>query len=161
MKSTCYLGDPLLEKAMGLALEEAGKAALKGDIPVGAVLLWEDEVVAADHNRREADNDPLAHAEMLVIAEASKALGRWRLDKARLVVTLEPCPMCMGAILQARIPFLAYGADDPKAGFAGTLYDLSADPRMNHRVDVLRGLRRQEASELLSRFFEGLRQGRG
>lgn len=143
---------------MELALEEAERALALGEVPVGAVLLWEGRVLARGHNLREARADPLAHAECLVIAEAAERLGRWRLAGAALVVTLEPCPMCMGAILQARIPLLVYGAADPRAGAAGSLYDLSDDPRLNHRVEVRRGVRADEASALLRAFF-GERRG--
>lgn len=150
---SCYFDEPWLERAMDMALEEAGKAALVDEVPVGAVLFWDGEPIARAHNAREVRRDPFAHAECLVIAEAARKLDRWRLDRAALVVTLEPCLMCMGALLQARVPLLVYGADDPRAGAAGTLYDLSRDPRLNHAVRVVRGVRREAASELLSRFF--------
>ncbi|MBI5018525.1 MAG: nucleoside deaminase [Deltaproteobacteria bacterium] len=143
---------------MDQALAEARVALDRGEVPVGAVIVWEGRVVARAHNLREARADPLAHAECLAIAGAAEQLGRWRLDAATLVVTLEPCLMCMGALLQARIPRLVYGAADPKAGAAGTLYDLSDDPRLNHRVDVQRGVRAGEASRLLKAFFEGRRR---
>lgn len=150
---TCYLDPPWLDGAMGAALGEAEAAAAKGEVPVGAALFWEGEIVARAHNLREIRRDPLAHAECLALAEAAKKLGRWRLDRAVMVVTLEPCLMCMGALLQARVPLLVYGADDPKAGAAGTLYDVSRDPRLNHAMRVVRGVRREEAAELLRRFF--------
>ena len=146
---------------MDLALEEAAHALRAGEVPVGAVVLWGERVVSRAHNLRESRRDPLAHAECLAIGEAARALGRWRLEEATLVVTLEPCLMCMGAILQARIPRLVYGAPDPKAGAAGTLYDLSDDPRLNHRVEVVRGVREAEASALLRAFFEGCRTAGG
>ncbi len=152
--AACYGSAPFLEEVMDLALAEARAAYDAGEVPVGAVILWEGEVFSRGHNLREAAGDPLAHAEMLAIAAAARRLGRWRLNRATLVVTLEPCPMCMGAVLQARIPRLVYGAADPKAGTCGTLYDLSDDPRLNHRVEVVRGVREAEAGELLSRFFE-------
>ncbi len=145
---------------MGLALAEAEAALALGEVPVGAVLLWGERVLAHAHNLRETRADPFAHAECLAIAEAARQLGRWRLSEATLVVTLEPCPMCMGALLQARIPRLVYGAADPKAGAAGTLYDLSDDPRLNHRVQVVRGVREAEAAGLLRRFFQ-CRRGAG
>jgi tRNA(adenine34) deaminase len=142
---------------MDLALMEAEIALGKGEVPVGAVVLWGDRVVARAHNLREARSDPLAHAEMLAISDAARQLGRWRLDQATLVVTLEPCPMCMGAVLQARIPRLVFGASDPKAGAAGSLYDLSDDPRLNHRVTLRRGVREGDAARLLRTFFGGRR----
>lgn len=145
---------------MGFALAEAEEALARGEVPVGAVLFWGERVLARAHNLRETRADPLAHAECLVIAEAARRLGRWRLSEATLVVTLEPCPMCMGALLQARIPRLVYGAPDPKAGAAGTLYDLADDPRLNHRIQVVRGVRAEESAELLRRFFRG-RRGAG
>jgi tRNA(adenine34) deaminase len=158
-QTPCYLRAPLIGEAMGLALAEAEEALILGEVPVGAVLLWGDRVLTRAHNLRETRADPLAHAECLAIAEASRLLGRWRLAEATLVVTLEPCPMCMGAVLQARIPRLVYGAADPKAGAAGTLYDLSDDPRLNHRVQVVRGVRETEAAELMRRFFRRRRGG--
>ena len=142
---------------MEQALIEAERAMKAGEVPVGAVILWGDGIVARAHNLRESRCDPIAHAECLAIAEAARVLGRWRLDAATIVVTLEPCIMCMGAILQARIPRLVYGAADPKAGAAGTLYDLGDDPRLNHKVEVLRGVREAEASRLLRGFFEACR----
>lgn len=148
---------PCLDEAMGLALEEARAAAGKGEVPVGAVLLWDGRVLARGHNQRETHGDPLAHAECVVLREAARRVGRWRLDRAVLVVTLEPCPMCMGAMIQARVPVLVYGAPDPRAGAAGTLYDLSDDPRLNHRIRVVRGVRRVEAAEVLQEFFRGRR----
>jgi len=138
---------------MGIALAEAACAGRDGEVPVGAVLVWDGQIIAADHNRREQRADPLAHAELLVIGAAARQLGRWRLERAALVVTLEPCPMCMGAVLQARIPLLAYGAADPKAGAAGSLFDLADDPRLNHAVTVLRGVQGDAAGALLQTFF--------
>jgi len=144
---------------MGLALAEAEAALALGEVPVGAVLLWGDDVLCRAHNLRETRADPLAHAECLVLAAAAQRLGRWRLAEATVVVTLEPCLMCMGALLQARVPRLVYGAADPKAGAAGTLYDLADDPRLNHRIEVVRGVRAAEAGELLSLFFRQRRSG--
>ena len=143
---------------MGIALAEAAVAGRTGDVPVGAALVWDGQIIARDHNRREERADPLAHAELLVIGAAARHLGSWRLAKAALVVTLEPCPMCMGAVLQARIPLLVYGAADPKAGAAGSLFDLADDPRLNHAVQVVRGVRGNEASALLTAFFRERRQ---
>ena len=142
---------------MELALEEARQALTRGEVPVGAVVLWEGRVIARGHNLRETLQDPMAHAECVALRQAARVVGRWRLDRAALVVTLEPCPMCMGAALQARVPVLVYGAGDPKAGAAGSLYDLSDDPRLNHSMRVVRGVRETEAAELLRRFFGGRR----
>jgi tRNA(adenine34) deaminase len=144
---------------MGLALVEAEAALALGEVPVGAVLLWGEVVLCRAHNLRETRADPLAHAECLVIAAAARRLGRWRLADATVVVTLEPCPMCMGALLQARVPRLVYGAADPKAGAAGTLYDLTDDPRLNHRIEVVRGVRADDAAALLRTFFRKRRGG--
>jgi tRNA(adenine34) deaminase len=156
-RAACYLPALLLDQAMGIALAEAAQAGRQGEVPVGAALVWGGQILARDHNRREERADPLAHAELLVIREAARQLGRWRLERAALVVSLEPCPMCMGAVLQARIPVLAYGAADPKAGAAGSLFDLADDPRLNHAVEVVRGVRGEEAGELLRRFFQAKR----
>ncbi len=142
---------------MELALKEARRALVRGEVPVGAVVLWDGRVVARGHNLRETLQDPLAHAECIALRQAARAVGRWRLDRAVLVATLEPCPMCMGAALQARVPVLVYGASDPRAGAAGSLYDLSDDPRLNHSMRVVRGVREAEAAELLRRFF-GIRR---
>lgn len=139
---------------MDIALEQAKMAAAANETPVGAALLWNDKVIACAHNLRETRTNPLAHAECLAIGEASQKLGRWRLTEATIVVTLEPCLMCMGAILQARIPRLVFGASDPKGGAAGTLYDLSADPRLNHEIQVLRGLRVDDCAGILRDFFQ-------
>jgi tRNA(adenine34) deaminase len=154
---SCYFERPWLEEAMNAALEEARLAALEGEVPVGALVYWDGEIVATGRNARERNHDPLAHAECIAIAEASRKLERWRLDRALMVVTLEPCPMCMGALLQARVPLLVFGADDAKAGAAGSLYDLGHDPRLNHRIEVVRGVRREECAKVLSDFFAARR----
>ncbi|PLX45544.1 MAG: tRNA-specific adenosine deaminase [Deltaproteobacteria bacterium] len=138
---------------MGVALAEARLAAKMGEVPVGAALYISGELISRAHNVREADNNPLGHAECLVIKEAAEKVGSWRLEDAALVVTLEPCTMCMGAMIQARVPLLIYGADDMRAGAAGSLYDLADDPRLNHRIEVIRGVRREEAAALLKGFF--------
>jgi tRNA(adenine34) deaminase len=150
---SCYFERPWLESAMEIALEEARLAALEGEVPVGALVYWDGELVARGRNAREAKRDPFAHAECIALAEAARKLERWRLDRALMVVTLEPCPMCMGALLQARVPLLAFGADDAKAGAAGSLYDLAHDPRLNHSIEVTRGIRREECAAVLSDFF--------
>jgi len=147
------------EEAMAVALAEAARAPAHGDVPVGAVAVVDGSIVAARHNERELRGDPTAHAELLAIADAAAVLGRWRLTNVTLVVTLEPCPMCAGALVGARIPRLVYGAADPKAGACGSLYNLCADPRLNHEVAVDTGLRAEEASVLLTQFFERTRRG--
>ncbi|MDA8148441.1 MAG: nucleoside deaminase [Actinomycetota bacterium] len=147
------------DEAMAVALAEAARAPAHGDVPVGAVALVDGSIVAARHNERELRGDPTAHAELLAIADAAAVLGRWRLTNVTLVVTLEPCPMCAGALLGARVPRLVYGAADPKAGACGSLYNLCADPRLNHEVAVDAGLRAEEASVLLTQFFERTRRG--
>ncbi len=138
---------------MGLALEEAAAAGAHGDVPIGAVALVDGEVVARRHNEREATSDPTAHAELLCLRDAATARGAWRLDDLTLVVTLEPCPMCAGALWAARVARVVFGAADPKAGAAGSLYNLCADPRLNHEVEVVPGVRADEAAALLQAFF--------
>jgi tRNA(adenine34) deaminase len=146
------------EEAMTLALAEADAAAAAGDVPVGAVVLGPDgEVLARRHNERERRQDPVAHAELLAIQDAAAALGQWRLTDCTVVVTLEPCPMCAGALVAARVGRVVFGAADPKAGATGTLYNLCADPRLNHEVDVVAGVRAAECSGRLSSFFAGRR----
>ena len=141
------------EAAMGLALEEAGAALAHGDVPVGAVALHEGRVVASRHNEREHRGDPTAHAELLAMADAATALGTWRLTDVTLVVTLEPCLMCAGGLVAARVGRLVFGAVDLKAGACGSLYNLCADPRLNHEVPITPGVRAGEASEQLRVFF--------
>lgn len=139
---------------MRQALKAAAEAAASGDVPVGAVLLdASGEVVAADRNRREELTDPTAHAEMLVISARAREIGDWRLTGHTLVVTLEPCPMCAGAAVLARLDRIVYGAADLKAGAAWSLYNIPQDRRLNHRVDLIDGVLGDEASELLARFF--------
>jgi tRNA(adenine34) deaminase len=138
---------------MSLALEEARVAGSLGDVPIGAVLVRGEEVLARAGNARERDRDPTAHAELLVIREASKTLGEWRLDGCELFVTLEPCAMCAGAMVLARLPRLVYATADPKAGFAGSLGDLVRDPRLNHRLEVTTGVLETECAEMLRAFF--------
>ena len=146
-----------LHKAMGLALDEAQAAAEHGDVPVGAVLLRDGQVVARRHNEREATGDPTAHAEILALRDAAAAVGTWRLDDCTMIVTLEPCPMCAGAMVNARLGRLIYGANDPKAGAVGSLMNLVADPRLNHRVPVTAGIRADDAGRLLVEFFAARR----
>jgi tRNA(adenine34) deaminase len=142
---------------MALALAEARRAAEAGEVPVGAVTLVNGVVVAARHNEREASNDPTAHAEMLALRDTAARLGDWRLGEVTLVVTLEPCPMCAGALWAARVGRLVYGATDPRAGSCGTLYNLCVDPRLNHELPVTSGVAAAECSTLLSSFFAAKR----
>ena len=139
---------------MAVALEEAARAAAHGDVPVGCVVLGADgAVLASRHNERERLGDPTAHAEMLALRDAAHATGGWRLDGATVVVSLEPCPMCAGALVAARVARVVFGAPDPKAGAVGSLYNLCVDPRLNHEVSVRHGVRGEEASRLLTEFF--------
>ena len=141
------------EAAMELALEEAEAAAGHGDVPIGAVALRGLDVVARRHNERELRGDPTAHAELLALRDAAAAVGSWRLDDVTLVVTLEPCPMCAGALVASRTGRLVFGASDPRAGACGSLYNLCADPRLNHELPVTGGLLAERASGLLETFF--------
>jgi tRNA(adenine34) deaminase len=139
--------------AMGLALDAARLAASAGEVPVGAVLLRDGQPLAVAGNRREADRDPTAHAEILVLREAAELLGTWRLDGTELVVTLEPCAMCAGALVAARVSRLVFGAMDERYGAVGSRYNLLSDPRLNHELAQLGGVRATESSELLRSFF--------
>src|SRR5512133_1450537 len=141
------------------ALRIAREAGVRGEVPVGAVALCDGQIVGRGGNAREGAADPTAHAELLAIQEAARTLGRWRLTGVTLVVTLEPCAMCAGAMVLARIDRLVFGASDPKAGAVGSLMDLSADPRLNHRFPVERGVRAEECSALLKAFFRARRGG--
>ena len=144
---------PRDEHFMRLALREAERALEHEDVPIGCVIAHEGEVLAAAGNERELRGDPTAHAEVLALREASRALGEWRLSGTAVYVTLEPCAMCAGAIVLARVPRVVYGADDPKAGAAGSVFDVLAEPRLNHRPEVAAGLLAGESAELLRRFF--------
>ena len=145
------------DEYMCQALSQARQGEAEGDVPIGAVVAREGKVISAAHNRRIIDADPTAHAEMLAIRAAAAALGDWRLAGCTLVVTLEPCCMCAGAIVLARIERVVYGAADPKAGAVDTLYRLCDDPRLNHQVQVIAGLRADEARTMLSNFFRAQR----
>jgi len=145
------------ELFMRLALREAERALEHDDVPVGAVIVCGGEVIGAGHNERELREDPSAHAEMLAIREAARALGSWRLLDTVLYVTLEPCAMCAGAIVLGRIPRVVYGTADPKAGAAGSVLDVLAEPRLNHRPEVAGGLLAAECAELLQAFFRSRR----
>ena len=143
---------------MSLALREAEQAFREDEVPVGAVIVHEGRIVASAHNQREQLHDPTAHAEMIAITQAAESLRSWRLDGCTLYVTLEPCPMCAGAVLLARIPWLVYGATDPKAGAVDSLFHLLNDSRLNHRVQVIPNMLADRCGEILSRFFQGKRQ---
>jgi tRNA(adenine34) deaminase len=144
---------------MEVALAEARAAIAHDDVPVGAIVVHQPtgSVVARAHNERERSGDPSAHAELLALRAAARAAGTWRLDEHALVVTLEPCPMCAGAVWAARVGLLVYGAADPKAGAAGSLYNFAADPRLNHATEVVRGVRAGECAALLTDFFTSRR----
>lgn len=142
---------------MALALAAAREAPAHGDVPVGAVALVGGLVVASRHNERERGADPTAHAEILALRDAAAVLGRWRLSDVTLVVTLEPCPMCAGALVAARIGRVVFGAFDPRAGAVGTLYNLCQDPRLNHEVTVTEGVCAAECADLLTSFFAARR----
>ena len=146
---------------MAEALAEARRAAAMGEVPIGAVVVRGEEVVGRGHNRREVDGDPLAHAELLAIREAARTCTGWRLTGCTMYATLEPCPMCAGALVASRIERLVYGAADPKAGFCGSLGNLTQDPRLNHRLEVSSGVLAEESAALLRGFFGGLRQPKG
>jgi tRNA(adenine34) deaminase len=139
---------------MRLALAQARRAAEHDDVPIGAVVVREDDVIAAAHNERELRKDPTAHAEVLALRAASEALGTWRLDDCTLYVTLEPCPMCAGALVLARLERLVYGPQDPKAGAAYSLYNIVGDPRLNHQVEIVAGIEEETSAQLLRDFFE-------
>jgi tRNA(adenine34) deaminase len=145
--------------AMGLALAEAASAVPDGDVPVGAVAVWKGRVIASRHNEREKNGDPTAHAELLALADAAAVVGSWRLSDVTLFVTLEPCAMCAGGLVAARLGRLVFGAADLKAGACGSLYNLCDDPRLNHRVPVTFGVRAAESSAQLAGFFAGRRPG--
>ena len=145
------------EHFMRLALQEAQQAAEEGEVPIGAVIVHGDQLVAAAHNQREQLRDPTAHAEMIAITQAAEALGSWRLVDCTLYVTLEPCPMCAGALVLARVQRLVYGPQDPRAGAALSLYNIAQDPRLNHQLEVVPGVLEDGGAALLTDFFEGRR----
>jgi tRNA(adenine34) deaminase len=142
---------------MRLALQQAAQSAAIGEVPIGALLVHQGTILAQSHNHRETWQDPTAHAEMIVIREGAKALGRWRLIDTTLFVTLEPCAMCLGAIILARIPRVVFGAKDPKAGACGSVLDFAGDSRLNHRVEVAEGVLEEDSQRMLSKFFQDLR----
>ncbi|HVA99703.1 MAG TPA: tRNA adenosine(34) deaminase TadA [Acidimicrobiales bacterium] len=147
------------EQLMFLAIEEAKLAMEQGEVPIGAVVLLGSEVIARAHNGREGHKNPVAHAEILALEMAAHHVGDWRLGGSTLVVTLEPCTMCAGALVNARVDRVVFGAADPKAGACGTLYNLCSDPRLNHEVRVTSGVLEAECSELLRSFFSQRRSG--
>lgn len=143
---------------MQLAMQEAAAAEALAEVPIGALVVKDGEIIGRGHNLRETDQDPTAHAEMIAIRQAAEALGSWRLIDCTLYVTLEPCVMCMGGIILARIPHLVYGCRDPRVGAVGSIYNFSTDERFNHQVQVREGVLQQECSEQLSNFFRKLRE---
>jgi tRNA(adenine34) deaminase len=144
---------------MRAALAEAERAYAKGDIPVGAVAVYQDQIIARGHNCKESDRDPTAHAEMIALREAARVRGGWRLQGVTLYCTMEPCPMCAGAMVQARLPRLVFAVDDPKAGAAGSIVDLIQHSQLNHHVQVTRGVMAREVKSMLDGFFRALRSG--
>ncbi len=148
------------ERYMGQAIRQAKKALLSEDVPIGCVIVYENRIIARGYNKRNKNKTTLAHAELDAIAKASKVLGDWRLEECTMYVTLEPCQMCAGAIVQARIPKVVIGCMNPKAGCAGSILNLLQMQEFNHQVEVVRGVREAECSEMLSAFFKELRQKR-
>lgn len=146
------------ENYMKMAIAEAKKAEAMQEVPIGAVIVLNDEVIATAHNRRETDQNAVAHAELIAIESACEKLGTWRLEGAELYVTLEPCPMCSGAIILSRIQKVVYGASDPKGGCAGTLMNLLTDERFNHQSEVVSGVLGEECGGMLSNFFRSIRE---
>ena len=145
---------------MQAAMAEADIALSLGEVPIGAVVVFEGEIIGRGHNLRETSNDPTTHAEMVAIRQAAEHIGHWRLLQTNLYVTLEPCVMCMGAVILARVPRLVYACRDPRAGAVGSIYDFAQDDRFNHKVEVTEGVLGEECSQLLSGFFKELRAGR-
>ena len=148
----------ITEKYMREALRQAKKAAALGEVPIGCVIVYQDKIIGRGYNRRNTDKNTLAHAEITAINKASKVIGDWRLEECTLYVTLEPCQMCAGAIVQARIPQVVMGCMNPKAGCAGSILNILEMPEFNHQVEVTRGVLAEECSELLKSFFTGLRE---
>ena len=148
------------EKYMKQAIKQAKKAYALDEVPIGCVIVAGDKIIARGYNRRNTDKNPLAHAELSAIRKASKKTGDWRLEECTMYVTLEPCQMCAGAIVQARIPRVVIGAMNPKAGCAGSIINLLQMQQFNHQVDVIRGVREQECSGMMKEFFKDLRQGK-
>jgi tRNA(adenine34) deaminase len=145
------------EYYMNLAIKEAAKAEAEGEVPIGAVIVFNDKVIAQGYNQRETSQLTSSHAEFIAIERANHSIGSWRLEDCTLYVTLEPCPMCAGAILQSRIPRVIYGARDPKAGCVGSLMNLLDDDRFNHKAEVLAGIKGETCGDMLTQFFRKLR----
>lgn len=143
---------------MLVAIEEAKKAEAIGEVPIGAIIVYKDEIIARAHNLRETSQNAVTHAELMAIQEACKEIGSWRLEETTLYVTLEPCPMCAGAILQSRIPRVVYGARDSKAGCVHSLYNMLNDSRFNHECEVIEGILAEKCGQMLSDFFRALRE---
>ena len=143
---------------MQMAIDEAKKAEALGEVPIGAIIVHDDKVIARAHNLRETTQNAITHAELSAIQDACREIGSWRLEETTLYVTLEPCPMCAGAILQSRIPRVVYGARDPKGGCVDSLYRLLNDPRFNHECEVTEGVLGDECGEILTSFFRGIRE---
>lgn len=152
---------PIDHEFMSLALEEAREAAALGEVPIGCVVVHDRQIVARGHNLREVLEDPTAHAETMAIREAARKLGRWRLTGTTVYATLEPCAMCAGALVLARIDRLVYGCEDPKAGACGSVFDIVRDPRLNHRIEVRSGVLEEECRSVLKEFFENRREENG
>ena len=148
------------QKFMQVAIEEAEAARVLSEVPIGAVIVLDGKIIGRGHNLRETSNDPTTHAEMVAIRQAAEHIGHWRLLDTTLYVTLEPCVMCMGAMILARIPRLVYACRDPRAGAVGSIYDFAQDERFNHKVEVTEGVLGTECSQLLSGFFKELRAGK-
>ena len=146
--------DNIDQRFMKLAIDQAFIAADNGDVPVGAVIVFENIVIAKAHNQRQLLNDPTAHAEIIALTQAAEAVGNWRLNGCTIYVTLEPCPMCAGALVMARIDRLVFGCEDPKAGACGSLYNIVQDQRLNHNVDITSGVLETECGQVLSDFFK-------
>ncbi len=146
------------ERWMRRALQQAAQALAEDEVPIGAVIVQDERVIGEAHNQREQLRDPTAHAEMVAITRAAAAVGDWRLERCTLYVTLEPCAMCAGAIMLARIPVVVYGATDPKAGAVESMYRLLSDSRLNHRAELIGGVLAEECGQLLSRFFQDKRR---
>src|SRR5690349_10030539 len=149
---------PMHDHFMRLAYQEAEAALSESEVPIGAVIVYDGRVIASAHNQREQLQDPTAHAEMIAITQAAQSLGSWRLEGCTLYVTLEPCPMCAGAIVQARVPLVVYGAADPKAGAVHTLFGLLSDRRLNHQAQIVPGVLADRCGELLTNFFQAQRR---
>lgn len=146
------------EKYMKAALKQASKAAALGEVPIGAVVVYEDRIIGRGYNRRNTDKSTLSHAEITAMKKASKVIGDWRLEECTLYVTLEPCQMCAGAIIQARVTRVVMGCMNAKAGCGGSIYNLLEEPRFNHQAEVVRGVLEEECSVMLKEFFKGLRK---